>query len=341
MAEEALDMLRRERSRLWKAKRLLQRFRGDSDWLPCSTFETDDDDLLLGDGNGHAYSGVPSLSGDSKMLDYNQLPQHGFANGTPTADTAGELDELPNGASRHDEDVMQGVRTQDMAEFVENQRQPNGEAQQQPNDRAVNAEQAAPTTNDDLEQAQNPAVTDLADRDAISETASQSNGTNTHGMTTRARARSPAERSDRTPSPTPSDSASARTVNPWFLAPPTSLTDRNLGLPLAEADDTRKLLLLYVQKQEQIVRSLDTLHSGLQKADRLRQYVYHTCKAEAHITDGKTDMSDGEDWYDVEQWSLQAWELKDGKLEKGKDEVEDEQEERNRRPGRGRRVNRI
>jgi hypothetical protein len=52
-------------------------------------------------------------------------------------------------------------------------------------------------------------------------------------------------------------------------------------------------------------------------------------------------MSDGEDWYDVEDWALQSWELKDGALEKGKDEVEDVEEERRGRPGRGRRVNRM
>ena len=130
------------------------------------------------------------------------------------------------------------------------------------------------------------------------------------------------------------------------MAPSTALSDRDLGLPVNEADDTRKLLLLYVQKQEQVVRSLDALYMGLQKTDRLRQYVYRSCQAEAHLVpDGKgnmvTEMSDGEDWYDISDWGLQPWELKDGQLEKGKDEVEDVEEEGRRRPGRGRRVNRI
>lgn len=75
--------------------------------------------------------------------------------------------------------------------------------------------------------------------------------------------------------------------------------------------------------------------------------MYRSCKAEGHVvSDGKgnavTEMSDGEDWYDPSDWNMQAWELTaDGKLEKGKDEVEDVEEERGRRPGRGRRVNRI
>jgi hypothetical protein len=115
-----------------------------------------------------------------------------------------------------------------------------------------------------------------------------------------------------------------------------------LGLPALEAEDTRKLLLLYVQKQEQICRSLEELCSGLQKADRLRMWVYRSAKAEGHVVyDGKgnavTEMSDGEDWYDVKDWGMDEWEV----LEKGKDEVEDVEEERRGRAGRGRRVNRI
>ncbi|KAI4217886.1 MAG: hypothetical protein L6R40_008816 [Gallowayella cf. fulva] len=169
-----------------------------------------------------------------------------------------------------------------------------------------------------------------------------------HSMTTRARARSP--QTPPSPSPTPSDSASIPTIHPWFLAPETSLPDRDLGLPVQEAEETRRLLLLYVQKQEHVVRQLQTLYNGLQRADRLRREVYRASKAEAHLKDdGKgnvvTEMSDGEDWYDVEDWGLGKGELKVQKdgllgLEKGKDEVEDAEEE-GRRGGRRRRVNRM
>lgn len=96
--------------------------------------------------------------------------------------------------------------------------------------------------------------------------------------------------------------------------------------------------MLYVQKQENIVRQLSTLYDGLQRADRLRWETYRACKAEGHmVPDGKggvvTEMSDGEDWYDAEDWGLTARDLKDGKLEKGKDEVEDVAEEEGRRVG--------
>ena len=150
-------------------------------------------------------------------------------------------------------------------------------------------------------------------------------------MTTRARARSP--RQSRTPSPTPSDSASVPPIHPWFLVPPSVLPDRDLGLPANEAIEVRRNLLLYVQKQGLIVRQLSALYDGLQRADRLRKAIWDAAKAEAHVRDdGKgnavTEMSDGEDWYDIEDLGLARHELKLGRdgtwgLEKGKDEVED------------------
>jgi hypothetical protein len=330
MAQEASDMLRRERARLWKAKRLLQRFRGDTDWLPCSTFEAETDEMLLGgEAGGDVQSAVPSIQMDQPMFDREQpVPrQHIHETGEGSVTTG-----LQTGVDGGGE-AMDGVEVQDMA----NETRPVG---------ATNGIGAALSISGSVDPAAGTSVADLVDRETHSETASQSNGTNMHAMTTRARARSPADRSDRTPSPSPSDSASIPVVNPWFVASSSSLADRDLGLPGHEAEETRKLLLLYVQKQEQVVRSIDQLHAGLQKADRLRQYVLRSCKAERHtISDGKgnttVDMSDGEDWYDVTDWNLQPWELKDGKLEKGKDEVEDVEEERGRRPGRGRRVNRI
>ena len=47
MADEAMEMLRRERESLWTAKRLLRRFRGEADWVPGETFETERDWALL------------------------------------------------------------------------------------------------------------------------------------------------------------------------------------------------------------------------------------------------------------------------------------------------------
>ncbi|KXT09971.1 hypothetical protein AC579_10274 [Pseudocercospora musae] len=362
MAEESLEMLRRERASLWKAKRLLQRLRGDSDWVNCETFETDYDRSLLPDSDQASLgdqSAVPSIITDQPMLELEAPPIQPLENGTSESEDAVDPQKRTPAEQQEHGEAMEGVEADNMAgqgetaaisshaftgnnavakEQESNADAPNGDRGGPP----VPTEGEPAEESGSVTQAPNPAITDLAEREAKSETASQSNGGSTHAMMTRRRARSPAERSVRTPSPSPSDSASAPVVHPWFVPPSSSLADRDIGLPAYEAEETRKLLFQYVQKQEQIVRSLESLHAGLQKADRLRHDVYRGCKAEGHLVpDGKgnmvTDMSDGEDWYDVADWGMQPWEV----LEKGKDEVEDVEEERGRRPGRGRRVNRM
>lgn len=130
-----------------------------------------------------------------------------------------------------------------------------------------------------------------------------------HRMTTRARAQAVS-----TPSPPHSPSSLAGQVHPLFLFSTDSLPDRDFGLPPAEAEETRMLLMAYVQKQEEVARATSDLHQGLMQADRMRQDVFNWCKAEGHIG----EMSDGEDWYDNEFWGL------DHDLIKGRDEEEDE-----------------
>lgn len=106
-------------------------------------------------------------------------------------------------------------------------------------------------------------------------------------------------------------------IHPIFLAPRTSHPDRDFGLPEQEAEDVRRLLQLYVQKQEEVCRGTRKLYEGLRKADRYRQTVLSWTKAEAH-SGANRDMSDGEDWYDKEEWGLTE------DLKKGEDEVEEE-----------------
>ncbi|KNG48626.1 cyclin b1 interacting protein 1 [Stemphylium lycopersici] len=140
-----------------------------------------------------------------------------------------------------------------------------------------------------------------------SDTASQQTA---HRMTTRTRARAHAAS---TPSPPQSPSGS-NAVHPLFIHPIESLPDRDFGLPSNEAEETRMLLMAYVQKQEEVARITSDLYQGLLQADRMRQDVYKWSKAEGHIG----EMSDGEDWYDNEEWGLEQ------DLAKGRDEEEDE-----------------
>lgn len=106
-------------------------------------------------------------------------------------------------------------------------------------------------------------------------------------------------------------------IHPIFLAPKSAHPDRDLGLPEQEAEDVRRLLQLYVQKQEEVCRGVRKLYEGLLNADRRRKTVLAWSKAEAHCGPHR-DMSDGEDWYDKEEWGLTE------DLEKGKDEEEED-----------------
>lgn len=149
-------------------------------------------------------------------------------------------------------------------------------------------------------------------------------GQQQHRMTTRAKARTPPD-GNGSPSTSPPPS-SIPSVSNFFLPAFTAIPDRDFGLPAAEAEGIRRLLLLYVQKQEEVVRGAEALLMGLLKADRTRKQVWSWCKAEGHIG----EMSDGEDWYDRDEWALE------GDLIKGKEEedVEDEGVRKGRRRAR-------
>ncbi|OTA62436.1 hypothetical protein K449DRAFT_422557 [Hypoxylon sp. EC38] len=106
-------------------------------------------------------------------------------------------------------------------------------------------------------------------------------------------------------------------IHPLFLPPRSARPDRDLGIPEAEAEDMRRLLQLYVQKQEEVCRGAKRLYEGLLRADRMRKTVLQWSKYEAHVGPNR-DMSDGEDWYDKEEWGLED------DLKKGQDEEEED-----------------
>lgn len=117
-------------------------------------------------------------------------------------------------------------------------------------------------------------------------------------------------------------------IHPMFLAPKSAHPDRDLGLPDPEAEDVRRLLQMYVQKQEEVCRGAKRLYEGLLKADRMRKTVLAWSKAEAHCGPNR-DMSDGEDWYDKEEWGLTE-DLKKGQDEEEEDTTQTQKKTRNR-----------
>ncbi|KAL8652582.1 MAG: hypothetical protein Q9210_002603 [Variospora velana] len=136
-----------------------------------------------------------------------------------------------------------------------------------------------------------------------------------HRMRTRAQAQAVSDNapSIRTRSPSVASSF-VPSIHPLFLIPDETCPDRDFGLPPDEAEATRRILMSYVQKQEEICRGAEKLYNGLLKAKRMKDDVFDSCKAEGHVG----EMSDGEDWYDKEAWGL------DEELRKGHDEEDDE-----------------
>lgn len=130
-------------------------------------------------------------------------------------------------------------------------------------------------------------------------------------MRTRAQAQAASEPTgtSRTESP---DAWVPPEIHPLFKVPELAIPDKDFGLPPSEADETRRLLTMYVQKQEEICRGAEKLYEGLLCADRQRSTVLKWCKAEGHVG----EMSDGEDWYDKEEWGLEET------LEKGHNDDE-------------------
>ncbi|KAL8719710.1 MAG: hypothetical protein Q9225_003310 [Loekoesia sp. 1 TL-2023] len=136
-----------------------------------------------------------------------------------------------------------------------------------------------------------------------------------HRMTTRAQAQAVSDNaaSLRTRSPSVASSF-VPSIHPLFLIPSGACPDRDFGLPPDEAEATRRILMSYVQKQEEVCRGAEKLYNGLLKAGRMKKDVFDSCKAEGHVG----EMSDGEDWYDKEEWGLEE------DLRKGHDEEEDD-----------------
>lgn len=119
-------------------------------------------------------------------------------------------------------------------------------------------------------------------------------------MRTRAQAQAASEPTASSRTETP-DAWVPPEIHPLFMIPASAIPDKDYGLPPSEAEDTRRLLMAYVQKQEEVVRGAEKLYEGLMQAERQRRTVFRWCKAEGHVG----EMSDGEDWYNKDEWGLE------------------------------------
>ncbi|CAG8950642.1 hypothetical protein HYFRA_00002851 [Hymenoscyphus fraxineus] len=328
LTEHAGDMVHKEKASLWRIKHLFTRLSGDHTWIPCGSLETEDDyrfflderddprrrvleKRLSKDDADQASTGtLVSYDPDQPVEILDAVTRATDAALDSLKDVAQETNGTENANNKPIHDMGIGNNANGI-KLDEPQENSNGLIDREMTDTAMNLEGVADTANENEE-----GDTTLVDMEI--EGGEPEDVPAPRRMRTRAQAQAASENatSSRTRSESP-DFDNENFIHPYFLAPNKSRPDRDVGLPQNEAEETRRMLQLYIQKQEEVCRGAQKLYEGLLRADRYRKLVMKWAKAEAHVGVNR-DMSDGEDWYDKEEWGL------DEDLKKGQDEEEED-----------------
>lgn len=334
------EMVQKEKQSLWRIKHLLTRLSGDSTWIPCESVETESDfNLFIDERDRHAgeilEKAVSRDDGDQVSTGTLVSEEREQPIGLLTMEAHSENSGQANGSQipekpSIDEDVVMTLpidstgraekeasgKSKDARQDVLQEQGPGNTIKQAPVEGEMEVDEAQKTSLEDYNEGQTQPTEE--DEGPEGDTEDQDGLPAPHRMRTRAQAQAASDNivPSRTRSMTP-DSSNDLLIHPYFLAPRSSRGDRNVGLPQHEAEETRRLLQLYIQKQEEVCRGAQRVYEGLLKADRYRKLVMKWAKAEGHVGLNR-DMSDGEDWYDKEEWGL------DEDLKKGQDEEEED-----------------
>lgn len=338
LTRHAGDMVKKEKASLWRIKHLLTRLSGDSTWIPCESVETEHDIEMFIDerepthhilrrGRDEADHGsTGTLASDdadtsAKLLTMEAHSGGSVAEGSKSANGKQAADDdiqmtpaIEQSGLEHGHPLPNGnngpLSTTKMNQQADTEGNVEGE-ESSTGKELVQVEPSSKPSADAVENQADNADVDLMDTEAGLD---DQDGIPVTRMRTRAQAQAASDNTAASATRSITPELGDDEINPYFLAPPGSHPDRNQGLPQHEADETRRLLQLYIQKQEEVCRGAEKVYEGLLKADRQRKEVMKWAKAEAHIR----DMSDGEDWYDKEEWGL------DEDLKKGQDEEEED-----------------
>lgn len=357
--------LRQERANLWRAKNLNRQFMGDEPWVPCANVEgaedwdifepklriplqhagskrkRDHDHEFPQNGiNGRDYAAENDLTtrqADSNVDFDAEAARHSDQESEAGHKAVLEAEESTRQQADHEADDVPAKTEADEPErdkssSDEKTEHANDNGQKENGDDKMEVDEKEEENDRQEEQKGSEAEDDI-----ISEEEEQLQPTR---RITRALAAE--NTTSTTASPPLSPNSTTSTIDssllqadPLFLLPaslaanhrvPKSLS--RLGLPVEEFLETRRLLSMYIQKQEESVRGFEAVLSKLIKAKRMRDNVWEWCKTEGHVG----EWSDGEDWVDAEAWGLAPDELK-----KGKDEEEVEGQEDTGRKGKRRR----
>lgn len=316
LAAQGCDIMHKENSALWKVKHLQTKLTGDHIWVPCELMLGPNDlDFYRNDflPNGVSNASVPSDAGHP-LLEAG-LGEAG-TNGQPPVNGETALPhhtepEKPRGGPDADADTSMADADPPAANA---DKDANGDVPGETKHTPEVEGPPRPGVSDHQMELDGENADGVPSTDAPREHAT--NGENPTAPAYRNRL-PPGQATASAATSTTSEPVDDMFIHPLFIAPRSAHPDRDMGIPEAEADDVRRLLQVWVQKQEEVCRGAKRLYEGLLRADRLRKTVRQWSKYEAHVGPNR-DMSDGEDWYDKEEWGL------DEDLKKGQDEEEED-----------------
>ncbi len=356
MVRSVEDKLRQARANLWRAKNLNRQFMGDEPWMPCGSIEgLEDWDMF------EPKPRFPTQqAGKKRKREHaNEIPQngvngHNYAKEDETstepprhtveanAELTSEMQSTKNAKPEEETGSVIEASTKEQPEMKDNVPTANGGySGNQVEDSGENKDQLAATNSAQNQKAQNGEKMDI-DADENEDNTASDEETQQQPTRRITRALAAGNNPSDAASPPLSPQSTTSTIDssllqpdPLFLLPPTISANHRLpnslsrlGLPVEEFLETRRLLSMYIQKQEESVRGYEAVLGKLIKAKRMRDKVWEWSKTEGHVG----EWSDGEDWIDAEAWGLTPEELK-----KGKDEEEVEGQEDTGRKGKRRR----
>jgi RXT2-like, N-terminal len=288
MIKQTEELLHKEQKSLWAVKALFVKFRGDSDWAPVGTMHTDYDDYLIaaacqGTSIANAEDAAVTWSGQS------------------------DLDSVREALRPSDSPSGDPAENKDLTDSIAAENQLLADSNMLGADQDATDEQRKGAKTNGTTPAANPSDENGADQPEANDDDAMDVDEPEQGVQTRRMA----TRSSQALVVQPSRSPSPTSVHPFYLAPPPA-PPVDVSNP---DEDPLGPLLSYISKQEEIVRSYSELHQGLTKALRMRSEVFSWCKAEGHVG----EMSDGEDWVDLDEWGVKPGELIKGKEEDDND----------------------
>ncbi|RWA06723.1 hypothetical protein EKO27_g8380 [Xylaria grammica] len=334
LTKQGCSIMHKENAALWKIKHLQTKLIGDHNWAPCELMVGPNDIELFRDDYIEHSQGSLKLGNSILMLEHTKNEDK--PNGYSATNGDGQLLKIHGSqqdssnpekadvsmadASPPPNEVMTTRDSRSNEERNVNKASQNGNKEQEGDDSTTKEVNHLSQTNGRVISQGRTHTSDL-----LGANGQVTNGSIVPGDSERPNAqiaslnesaRRGANEISR-PVSVISDSTNDLPIHPMFIPPRSARPDRDLGIPEGEAEDMRRVFQLFVQKQEEVCRGVKRLYEGLLRAERMRNTVLQWSKYEAHLGPNR-DMSDGEDWYDKEEWGLEE------DLKKGQDEEEDE-----------------